>query len=251
MKINGWDVSEAGARQLNVTFGTHSITNVSEWSRGSPAPVLLPDAVGFKTLDISWLVRGSGREDIRAKCSQITARLLEPVELILDGCSHRFRGILAKQATLDEKVLNPTLVAYNRAAKLTARFNCYEYGTLEDGSPYTVTETKKTEITVNNPGNLLTPAVIEITPQIGVASLSVSGICQDPGNGQDLPVQIGTLESGKMVVLDGESGLMTQDGELKTDLEIWGLPVLKPGKNTITLDSDRMAVTVKFYPRYV
>lgn len=38
MKINGWDISGAQARQWNVTPDFSSIENESEWQRGSPLP---------------------------------------------------------------------------------------------------------------------------------------------------------------------------------------------------------------------
>lgn len=38
MKINGWDISGAQARQWNVTPAFSNIENESEWQRGSPLP---------------------------------------------------------------------------------------------------------------------------------------------------------------------------------------------------------------------
>lgn len=251
MKINGWDIGNAGAKQWNVTFANNSINNESEWTRGSPAPVLMKNEIGFKTIKIALLVKENGRENILGKVSGILAKLMDPTELELDGYSHHFKGILSKHS-LEENPLNIRNVFKNRAAMLNLEIEGYEYAVDEGGSAYQVSASGQEQITVTNQGNLITPAVIEITPQIGVATLEITGICRNPGTGEDLPVTVRNLVTGKKIILDGESGLMTEDGELKAeDIDIWDIPTLLPGKNTITLDSDRMNVTVKYYPRYM
>lgn len=249
MKINGWDIVEVGARvkQWNIVPGFHSISNDSEWIRGSPAPVLLKNKLGFKNLKVTILVRADrNRQAILGQCSEILAHLLEPVELELDDFEHRFYGVLAKHS-LEENPLGIPWLKYNRASMLTLEFNCYEYSEEEAkiGSG-------TSEIAINNPGNILTPAIIEVTPQIGAASIVLTGICRNHDTGEDLPVTIKNLETGKTVVLDGENGLFTQDGELKAgDIEIWDVPTLLPGENKITVNNNRMDIVVRYRPRFM
>ena len=45
MKINGWDISGAQARQWNVTPDFSSIENESEWQRGSPLPFFVNGSI--------------------------------------------------------------------------------------------------------------------------------------------------------------------------------------------------------------
>lgn len=246
MKINGWDISGADAKQWNVTPGFHSISNDSEWSRGSPAPVLFRNEIGFKTLKVTILVKADrDRQVILNRCSEILSHLLEPAELELDDFDYKFYGILKKHA-LEENPLSTPVLKFNRASKLTLEFEGYEYADEE-----TVETSGETEIVVNNFGNILTPVIIEITPQVGAASITLSGICRDPNTGEDLPVMINELETGKTVTLDGETGLFTQDGELKADLEIWDVPTLFPGENKITVDSEWMDIVVRYRPRFM
>lgn len=238
MLIGTWDISEADARQWNVTPGYHSISNDSEWARGHPIPVLFKNEIGFKTLKIVLLIKANGRQDILKRCSQILSHLLEPVELTLDGFEHKFCGILQKH-THSERVMN-------RWHTFTLEFECYEF------SDEIVQKTSgTTDIVISNPGNILTPAVIEIAPQIGTASTTLTGICRDRYTGTDLPVTIKDLETGKVVVLDGETGLITQDGTIKSDIEAWDLPSLIPGDNKITVTSNRMDIAVRFRPRFM
>ena len=53
-------------------------------------------------------------------------------------------------------------------------------------------------------------------------------------------------------MIDGESGLVTQDGVLKAgDVDFWEFPVLFPGVNTVTCNNSNMTMTVKFKPRFM
>lgn len=243
MKINGWDISNVNAKQWNVTLDHHSLSNNSEWVRGSPVPVILKNELGFKTLKIVALVYGENREDILNNHSMLLSHLIEPAELTLDGFFHKFYGVLTK-ATPEETVMR-------RWHKLTMEFNCYEYATQADGTPFSVSASGAQTITVGNQGNILTPVILEITPQIGTASITLSGICREE-TGKDLPVTVRELTTGNTVILDGESGLITQNGEIKSaDVDIWALPTLLPGSNIITVDSDRMDIVIKFRPRFM
>lgn len=245
MKINSWDISEASAHQLNVTPGFHSIKNDSDWVRGSPAPVLFANEIGFKNLKVSLLIKADrDRQAILDNCSLILSKLLEPVDLELDDFDHKICGVLTKH-TLEENPLNVPFVKYNRASTLTLEFNCYEYS-----DEVTQSASGSTSITVTNPGNIITPAIIEITPQVGASSIELTGICRNPYTGEDIPVTIADLVTDSTVTLDGESGLFTEGGELK-EVEIWELPTLLPGENKITVNNSGMDITVRFRPRFM
>lgn len=237
--INGWDISNADARQWNVTPGFHSVKNDSEWDRGSPNPVLFKNDIGFKPIKVKLLVKkAGGRQAILGRCSEILSHLLGPADLELDQFAHKFCGILTKHSH-EEKCME-------RWHVLTLEFDGYEY----DKEESIQTFSGMADFTVKNAGNTMTPAVIEITPQIGAAEIKLSGICHDRHTGEDLPVAVRELETGKKVILDGTTGLFTQDGELK-DVDIWGLPALLPGDNRILVDNSRMDITVRFHPRFM
>ncbi|HCT90534.1 MAG TPA: hypothetical protein DF613_03995 [Lachnospiraceae bacterium] len=240
MKINGWDVSCAGAKQCNVTFGNHGISSASEWIRASPVPVFFRNDIGFKSLKIVLLIKKKGgRETLLRARSEILSRLLEPVEIVLDNYANCFYGILEKHSA-QENVMR-------RWHTLTLELNCYECG-----RQVTESFTETDQVTVTNMGNLVTPAVIEVTPLSGTATLSVTGICRDADTGENLPVVLKNLKTGKTVTIDGETGLITEDGALKAgDTEIWALPTLLPGDNRIILDNKWMELTVKFRPRFM
>lgn len=248
MTINGWDISNADAKQWNVTPGFHTVSNDSEWARGSPIPIFFANDLGFKPLTVTLLIKGNrDRQAILHRCSEILSHLIDPAELVLDDFDHKFFGILTKH-TLIENAMNVHALKYNRAAKFTLEFNGYEY--VDDIDP--ITATGSTTMLINNNGNALTPATITITPQIGASSLTITGICRDRKTLEDLPVTIRNLETGKPIVLDGETTLFTKNGALATnDIDIWAQPTLLPGENRITINNSRMEVKVSFRPRFM
>lgn len=243
MKINEKDVAAHNAKQWNVTIGNASISNDSTWARGSPVPVLFGNALGFKSLKVTLLVKGKNREDICQNVSDLLAEMLDIVELELDGFSHRFRGYLAKSSH-EEKVLN-------RWHKLTLEFQVYEYGAVVEQQG-TFSGIPAVTMAVSNPGNILTPIRLEITPTAGIASLTISGVCMDPDTGEEQPISLKNLTTGNTVVLDGETGLVTEKGALKSkDTEMWTLPALSPGTTTLTCSTGTLSIRVKLYPRYM
>ena len=251
MLINNWDILNAGARQWNVTPGYHAISNSSDWSGGSLSPLFLRNELGVKKIKVLLMIkREGGRQEILARCSDILSRLVEPAELKLDDFEHRFYGVL-ENYSLEENPMKISSVNFNRMAKLTLEFGCYEFAVLENGDPFSVLADGETSMVINNTGNLLTPAIVEITPKIGAASVTLTGICRDLGTLQPLPVTIRELKTGKTVVLDGESGLFTQEGELKAELDIWERPTLLPGENRITINNNQMILTVRMRPRFM
>lgn len=241
MQINGIDISRWHARQWAVTIGNHAITNNSEWNRGSPDPFLIGGTIGFKTIKATLLIKDSTREVMTMDRSNIVAALLEPADITLDGFAHKFRVVLSKDASFEETVN----YRQDRWHKLTLELQGYEYGP-------EISVTGVSSLAVNNPGNIITPANLEITPAIGAASVIISGICRDPDSKNDYPITIRNLVKGKKVVIDGESGLVMQDDALKAgDTDFWESPVLFPGVNKITCDNSNMTMTVKFKPRFM
>ena len=241
MQINKIDISRWHARQWSVSIGNHAITNSSEWSRGSPDPFLIGGTIGFKTIKVTLLLKNSTREFMTMDRSNIVAALMEPADITLDGFSHRFKAVLSKDASFEETVG----YRQDRWHKLTLELQGYEYGP-------EISVSGITTLKIVNPGNLNTPAVLELLPGISTVPVTLQGICRDPTTGEDDPVTVRNLTTNKKVIIDGESGLITQEGVQKAgDVDLWELPLLAPGENTITCDNANITMTVRFKPRYM
>lgn len=229
MHINDINVDRFQAYQSNVTIGSHPVSNQSQWPRGSLTPVLTENAINMKTITVKIVVKGDDRERICWNVSNLLSLLLEPVTLKLDGFSHWFRAVL-KSSRHDETSMENWHV-------LTLEFAGYEYGR--------EIETKMTGkmLELQNAGNLPAPCVIEITPTANFSSLKISGIPDE--------ITVKNLKTGIKVIIDGEKGLMTEDGSNKfSEIEIMTLPYLSPGITTITADQET-GIMIRYKPRYM
>lgn len=235
MKINEKDVSNWNAKQWNVIVEHNDIKNDSEWVRGSPTPVLYANDVGMKKITVSLLVKGKNRDEIIHNRSNIVANLLDPVELELDGFEHKFCVIANKiEATESSK---------HHFHLLKIEFLGYEYGQ----EVVTTIEGNQT-IYIENIGNMKTPAIVEVVPDIGITEVTLTGLCHE----QEDDIVIKELTAASNVIINGETGMIT-DGETGKykDVELWELPVLLPGVNKITCDKNNVTITIRHKPRFV
>lgn len=235
MIINNVDISTFQARQQRVSFDHASIKNNSEWAAHSAAPYFEKNSIGMKSFTVELVVKGQNREDIIGNTSSILAMLLDACDLTLDGFTHKFRAILKKHSTAETSM--------RRWHILKLDFEGYEYGE-------SVTASGASSFQISNPGNIVSPCRVEITPRVGVASASFTGICRDSYTGEDKPVIIENLETNKKVIIDGVTGLITQGGQPK-EMELWALPSLVPGSTTITCSSGWIDISVIVTPLYM
>ena len=243
MTINGTNISTYGASQHHVEFGYHEISNDSAWIRSAILPHMGRNYIGFKTISVDVMVKPlqaqsamHPRDAIHANISNLLASLLAPVDLVLDNHSHTFHVVL-KSHKLNE-------VVPRRFQKLTLDFDGYEYGSQVE---YTGTGS----VVVSNPGNLISPLKLEITPAANTSSMTITGICPDPVTGEDTTVSLATAYANKVITLDGANGLFTEDGVLKPGITIAGPPGVKPGTTTITCNKSGAALKATILPLYM
>lgn len=240
MKIDGWDIARADARQWNVTFGFHSMKNDSEWVAGSLIPVMQRNRIGFKPLSVRVMIKNDGgRQAMLARGSLILARLVDLVNLELDGFRHKFRAVLTGSKYEE--------VAMQHFHTLTLEFDCYEYG-----DEVIRQSSGRSSFIVDNPGNLDTPVRIEITVPEACEQLTLAGVSHDTASGETLDITVKNLTPGKTVIIDGETGLVMEEGQQKAgDVEFWDIPTLLPGENEVKLFGGTAEVRLVFFPRYM
>lgn len=241
MKIDEWDIKEANAKQWKVTFAPSTFENNSVWDAGSTTPAFLGSDIGKKTIKITLMVYGKTRESILTNISTIQSHLLNPCELYLDNYegnyyNRTFYGVMSK-SSMSEFV-------QDRCHKLTIEFVGIERGRIITGSAE-----RPKEIVINNPGNIRTPFTLEITPTVGMASLTVKGCFDEPHRNIDRGCKINNLITNQLIRLSGDDGLIL-NGINIADAEFYQFPVLLPGPNTITFSSDFINVSYSFWPRY-
>jgi hypothetical protein len=273
MLIDGWDISEANARQARFTNSHHSITNNSSWNTGSNRPIFEKNQLDFKSFTLELWVKGNGYQDIVNNRGLILYHLQDVVSLVIDGYSHRFKAILDKYS-VDEK-------SKRRFHILKLNFVGYEYS---DEEIYEIEA--YTSFNIRNVGTLETPVILELIPKdgsIGVPvdqmevailedsdgklladedgaaignyeynSIVITGLCRDPRTGEELAIEVRNVTAGKRIVIDGETGLIMEDGVVKIDdVDIWALPTILPGDNLVVTNNNWLGVVVRYEPRYM
>lgn len=242
MLMNGKDITIYNAKQWRVDIGNCEMKNDSEWVRGSPIPFFAENKVGFKEFTVTLMVYGNGREAIQHNISNILADLLEPADMQLEGYTHRFFGILEKY-----NIKEHNDHSRHRFQALELHFSGYEYR-----AEISASANGSSSVTVSNPGNIISPAIIELTPTLGAASITLTGICRDSESGADLPVAIKNLTTGSKIILNGITGLITENGSLKAaDVDMWALPTLIPGANTINFGTNKINAVARVLPLYM
>ena len=151
------------------------------------------------------------------------------VEIMLDGLEHTFHGTL-KSFSAEES-------SRKRWHKLTLNLEGYETGVA-------VTVSGTSSVTLSNPGTAETPIVITLTPAAGISAVTVS----IPRAGWT--ASLTNLGSGTPVVINGETGLITENGVLK-EAALTKLPAIKPGTSVLGCSSQMVGMSVTFKPRYL
>lgn len=245
MTIDGVNVSAYGAHQQHVEFGFHGISNDSAWIRSAILPHMSKNVIDFKKISVEVIVKPLAsqasmhpRDAIRLNTSNLLASLLGPVDLVLDNFSHTFHVILTDHKTNE--------LSMRRFHKVTLEFSGYEYGPQ-------VSESGTNTVTINNPGNIISPLRLQITPAATASNVTITGACPDPVTGEDAVITIASVTANRKIVLDGANGIFWEGNQstLKTGLTIAALPGVKPGSTTITCSQTGAALTATILPLYM
>lgn len=238
MTINGIDISTFGARQTRITIDHHEWDHNYQWTPGAVLPVYGISSIIPKQIVVVINIKGTGRQNLIAKRSALLALLRDRAEVVLDGYTNKFNVVM--------KGHKETEMAKARWHQIELDLEGYEYGAAVTEQ---TTNASSEALQITNPGNLVSPCCIEITPRAGAQSIRLTGICRDSFTGEDLPVEIEDIIIGKVIKIDALTGQITEDGSLK-DMDIWALPSLKPGVNSIGCNNANMTVKCTVTPFY-
>ena len=236
MTINNVDVSTFSVKQHKVTIGHADPKNESEWVSAALLPHMSAGYIGFKTIDIQFIVKGADRETIIANRSKLLAALMNPCTLALDGFTHKFKAVLKSHKENE--------VSMYRWHTVTATMLCYEYGT-EVGA------TGTGSVSATNPGTIVSPVELKITPAANATNVTISGLCRNPRTGADMPVTLGTVTQSRVIILDGANGIFTEGGSLKTDIDIQYPPCVAPGAVGIACSAPTAGLQLTILPLYM
>ena len=238
MIINGREIAYYGAKEWNVAPSFSAISNSSQWLAGTATPLLLNSEIGMKKFKVSVMLEGKSRQEIWKNAGRLITALLKPAKIEFDHFQNFFCMVLTNASYAE--------LSLKKFHKATLELAGYEYGR------EVIVENTGTRISTENTGNLPTPAVLAITPTIGKVSLTLTGLVHDRYTLEDKPITISNLTDGKTIILDGETGLVTEGGLNKIgEVDMWGLPTLQPGYNIIQMNQSGMEVEMRYKPRFV
>ena len=223
MLINGTNINSFGAKQLTVEMQAGQIDNTNTWSSNFLTPFLNYAKTGFSTLELLLLVNGTNREDCLIKANNIIALCLkEKANVItLDGYTNNN--------------LVGTLTG-NKVEKSVRK----EY--LEGNKTYT--KEIKTSGTITNNSTTKTPCKITLTSTADVASATVKINYRE--------ITIKNITENSSIILNGLTGEFTENGSNKFgDIDLWELPYLDAGNNTITCNKNYITVKIEYKNRFI
>ena len=245
MTINGTNISAYGAKQHHVEFGYHNISNDSAWIRSAILPHMAKNYIDFKQISVDVMVKPLAaqsamhpRDAIHANVSKLLAALLGPATIVLDNFSHTFQVILTGHKEQE--------VAPRRFHKITLEFSGYEYGTQ-------VVATGTGSVTISNPGNIVSPLRLEITPSANATNVTITGACPSPITGNGTTITIASVTASTKIVLDGANGIFWEgtSSTLKKGITIAALPAVSPGSNTIVCSQSGASLKATILPLYM
>ena len=231
MIINNINISEFGGKVQSKSFSDSPVVKSATWLLNAPKPLVIGENKGFKSLSLKLLFQGSSRNDVNNKINSFMAQVSE-CDIKFKNLEHYYHCYYESSNREETKIDEWLFVNIN--------FICYEYD-----EEKTFNFNGLEEFTINNIGTDVTPAILEITPNINIANITIEGLADDP-------IIIKNLNVNKKIILDGELQKITVDGINKfSDTEMWDFPKLNPGINLIKVNRNTSNIKIKYKPRFI
>lgn len=232
MIVNGTDLRKkygANVMWLSQTVKNRNVTVFTNWLDTGFAPVKCkPNKYTDFEIIIDMLINGTTKEE----CELIMSSILSDFDtglVQLDNMEFTYKFDFAAE----EKEL---VKRWKYSYKITLSGYC-KLGKKER------IEFSGTDFTFDVKGTADTPAVITLSSDIALNTLSVSGITPDA-------ITINAVQRNSKIILNGEDPAITEDGNnILKKCDLWDFPVLHPGENIIKLSSICTA-EIEYYPRY-
>ncbi|WP_238886412.1 phage tail domain-containing protein [Clostridium sp. YIM B02551] len=229
MLLDNTDIKNFGAIMMNKSIQPATIESLYAWLPKSLLPSFLNQKFSFVTIETQLYFKGINEEDIKSKVSSLISKSKD--------CIINFGDNFYYKAFLIGSNCENTL--RKETKKLTLNFISYCYK-----SEIIEAVNRIASKTINVPGNLDTPAIVEITPSISLVDLVVTGL------GETFTIK--NLTTGQKVIISGEDCTVLQNGVNKFgDYDSWDFPKLQPGSNTITFSKSSCDISIKYKPRWI
>lgn len=233
MFINNINIKSFGAVLSDKQIQSAKININSIWIKKALDYIITSKNTQYKTIKLVINFMASEEQEVLNNISAFYALLQDKFTLKFDGIDFLYDCIYSQGDDLT-KYTND-----NYEATLTL-LSGYAYK-----APVTETLSHVNSKTINVGGNINTAPIVTITTPVDTISITLTGLGADP-------ITIRSLKANMPVTLNGEDYTVLQNNINKfNEVDLLNFPVLKPGSNTITVDSANCAITIKYKPRYV
>ena len=240
MLVNGTDISVFHSTLLTKDIQTAEVTIFDDWLRQSLSPLYLGKQEKFKAIKLEFLIEDTSDYNCLTDIGNLIVQL-EKCTLKFDDLAFYYNATIANKdhASLIQDgsyiAESPDNFAYTQNVELKAQYAYLPTVTI------TLTGTSQT-ITVQ--GNLQTAVIVTLTPTINIASATLTGFGKS--------ITISNLHANIPVIIDGEQGLVTENGVNKFgDTDMWGFPTLQPSSNAVSISQSGIAVKIQYKPKFM
>lgn len=232
MKIDSIDIRSFDAKQLTVDFEPPQTGVTVEMFDGALIPSESETYTPLSGLTVTVLFRGKDRDEVQKHVSDFNAELQKGVVLTLDGYSRHFKAYMTGNSL--SKTITKT--RYTAEFKFTGYWFSDEVSLNWQGAYEAIFEAQ---------GNRATPCRLTITATEYIEQLRINGLsCGE--------IIIDTIPRGATVIIDGETGFATMDGENKfKDVSLMEFPYLTTGQEKehhLIFSDNNALVTLQYKP---
>ena len=236
MKIGDIDIRRFRAKQLTVDVEPPQTQVAVEMFDGALIPSETKTYTPLANITVGVLFRGESRNEIIKHASAFNAALQKGKLLTLDGYERKFMAYLQSN----------TLSKTKSKKRYLAEFKFTGYWKSDEIAHHFE---RMNEIEFNVRGNKDAPCIISIIALQGMSELTI--------NGFDDEITISNIERGKNIIINGEQGIITEDGKNKfNDCELWEYPYLKTDNDNealqkIIFSNNQIIVDISYSPLWI
>lgn len=228
MKINNKNMSEFKGVLLSRKIGNANIQTIEDWDNGKLTPFRHSQYEKYTDVTCEIFINAENTQELETNKSLLIYYSKSAI-IDFEDLDVYYEGYLESNDNI-EKAKGKNII--------TLTWQCqHAYSKKETVFNFN----RQSSTTIQLTSTATTPCILEIKPSIDLVTASITGFGED--------ITIKNLTAGNKIIIDGEKGLVTENGQNKwPDYDSWGFPKLEPGINEINSDIE---ITVKYKPRWL
>lgn len=225
MLINNIDIKNYNAKLLTKKIGNAEIINYQEWLRNAYKPIQEGQEQHYTPIELGFCVKGTNLQNTLENISNLTAQLRKST-IKFNDVDFFFNCILD---SVDTQRYTDTMFTLNVNLKSEYKYK----------QQIAVIANKTSTVVIDNPGNLISPAVVEITPTVNISNITIGTFT------------LANLTTNKQVIVSTEDYTVLEAGVNKFADFTGDFPVLSSGVNTILISNTNCNINIKYKQKFI